>query len=77
MKIQRNFNTNPMQFQHKSSTNPTLPATPRQKSNTSGNAKTRVRAGEADASTRTKTHTKHTPNTPNPHHKHEAGAKNE
>lgn len=29
MKIQRNFNTNPMQFQHKSSTNPTLPATPR------------------------------------------------
>jgi hypothetical protein len=64
MKIQRNSNTNPTQFQHKSSTNPTLPATPRQKSNTSGNAKTRVRAGEADASTRTKTHTKHTKPTP-------------
>lgn len=76
MKIQRNSNTNPTQFQHKSSTNPTLPATPRQKSNTSGNAKTRVRAGEADASTRTKTHTKRTPNTPNTHQTHQTHTTN-
>ena len=61
MTIQRNSNTNPTQFQHKS--------------NTSGNAKTRVRAGEADASTRTKTHTKHTTNTHQTHKKHTSSTK--